>query len=685
VAAPVARSAHRSRLLSAYVWLLATLAVVFAGTHLGQVREAATTKPAFWLMTALALLAASRAFVTSGTRGTAVVICPTLCFTFAILLCWGLGPAIVVQLAAIVVVALRLRHTFGQAALVAGQYALSFAATYAILVLGDPEPFADSGPVATLRDAASVVAAILAWLAVYCGLVVVAARLRWGAAGWRRATGSLGFLALYKAALLMLSPVVAVTAHVNAAFVVLTFVPLYAVERMARLSADRDQATRLDPVTGLANRAGLQARFEDLAATHPRMALLLLDLDRFKHVNDTLGHEVGDRLLVAVGERLGRVVPDADVLARLGGDEFAVITTKLEDLSAACALASRVASTLAEPIRLDDTQVDITASVGIAVYPQDGPDFATLMRHADVAMYDAKQRGDTTAFYRPDADPNSPHRLGLLTDLRQALQVRERAELNLHYQPQVALDTGQVTGVEALLRWQHPTRGAVSPQELLHAAEPTGVMQMITARVIDDVTAQVARWRTAGLTLRASLNISARDLQSLDVVAQLSARLAEHDIPASQIQLEITESALMADPARALSTINQLSALGVPVALDDFGTGYSSLQNLRKLPFAEIKIDQSFVAGMAHNSDDAAIVRSTVELARALGLRTVAEGVETEYTWRMLADIGCSAAQGWFCARPMPATEVPAWLAQHAARLRLPARTQDERTTSSHR
>jgi diguanylate cyclase (GGDEF)-like protein len=383
----------------------------------------------------------------------------------------------------------------------------------------------------------------------------------------------------------MLSPVLAVAAHVNAAFVVLIFIPLYAVQRMARLSAERARVARVDPLTGLANRRALQHRFADMVATReaPHIALLMLDLDRFKHVNDALGHEVGDRLLVSVAQRLQREEPVDGVIGRLGGDEFAILATNL------------------------------------------------------------------------------------LTDFRQALETK-REQVTLHYQPQVSLTTGEPIGVEALLRWRHPSRGPVPTAELLQVAEHTAVMQLLTTRVIDEVVQQVAQWRSEGLTLRASLNVSARDLHGGEIVDQLARRLALHGVPPELIQIEITESALMSDASRAHSTVERLAALGVGVALDDFGTGYSSLQHLRKLPLTEIKIDQSFVGGMARNSDDAAIVRSTVELARALGLRSVAEGVENEYTRQMLAATGCTLAQGYLMARPMPGDMVPVWLARHTAR-----------------
>jgi EAL domain-containing protein (putative c-di-GMP-specific phosphodiesterase class I) len=289
-------------------------------------------------------------------------------------------------------------------------------------------------------------------------------------------------------------------------------------------------------------------------------------------------------------------------------------------------------------------------------------DFATLMRHADIAMYDAKQSGGGTATYQPGSHQDSLARLALLTDFRHALEMGDRSQIAMHYQPQVCLDTGRVEGVEALLRWQHPRHGAINTQELISMAEHSSVMHMLTNRVIDDVVEQVGAWNADGIRLRAAINVSARDLYGHDIVPRLSEQIRRHGVDPSQIQIEITEGALLGDPNRAMGTVNRISELGIAIALDDFGTGYSSLQHLRKMPISEIKIDRSFVAGMAHNHDDAAIVRSTVQLALSLGIRTVAEGVETEYTRQLLAEAGCTLAQGWLTAHPMPAEDIAQWL-----------------------
>jgi diguanylate cyclase (GGDEF)-like protein len=397
-----------------------------------------------------------------------------------------------------------------------------------------------------------------------------------------------------------------------------------------------------------------------------RAMMLIADLDEFKAVNDALGHEVGDQLLIAVAGRLADLPLSGGTVARLGGDEFAVMTLARGPAEARD-LADTVVEALSEPVSLDGLRIDIAASIGTALHCDD-EDFAALMRHADIAMYDAKDTGGTVATYRPGTHQDSLQRLALLTDLRHALQDRDNTQITLHYQPQIRLSTGDVEGVEALLRWQHPVKGPIGTQQLVSMTEHSAVMHLLTAHVIDTVIAQAGIWCAQDVHLRVSINVSARDLYGDDIVERLAQRMAQHGVSPSQIQIEITEGALMADPNRATGTVNRIRALGVAVSLDDFGTGYSSLAHLRRMPISEIKIDRSFVAGMAGNRDDAAIVTSTVELARSLGIRTVAEGVENMDTRRLLADVGCTLMQGWLTGRPMPAVDIRPWLiAQHSA------------------
>jgi diguanylate cyclase (GGDEF)-like protein len=441
------------------------------------------------------------------------------------------------------------------------------------------------------------------------------------------------------------------------------------------LSSEQNEAVRTDPLTRLANRKALQGEVGDhvtnckhRASVDNRdhgFALMILDIDRFKYVNDALGHAVGDRLLVEISQRIDRAVPDGNLVARLGGDEFAVVAPDISDINEARSAASAIVGVLSVPVVLDGLSLDVGGSIGIAVYPTHGEDFETLLRHADVAMYEAKARGDTLAVYAPELDHNSPDRLSLLADLRHALENNDSSEVMFYYQPQVEMATGAVTGVEALLRWHHPRRGLIDPEELIRVAEHSGVMRMLTLRVVDDVVAQLAKWRANGLSMRAAINVSVRDLHTDEVVDRLAEQLEHHGISPEFVQMEITEGALMADPRRVLATLQRLDRLGVALSLDDFGTGYSSMQHLRRLPLKEVKIDRSFVLGMADDPDDEAIVRSMIDLADALNLRVVAEGVEDDRTRRMLIGAGCDVAQGWYYARPMPADEFASWLSRY--------------------
>jgi diguanylate cyclase (GGDEF)-like protein len=622
---------------------------------------------AYWVMAGLAVLVDARPYVVPGRRASSVIL-PSICFTFAVVLAWGYGPAIAVQVVAVTVAGWRMHQPARRTVHLAVQHAVALAAAATVVALagvriGDPEP--------RWVDAALTVAAAAAWITARYAFAAIAARFSDRRRRARR-PHRLGVELLATGALLLLGPIVLVAAQVGAALVPLVLLALHAVHRMARSAGEHERAARLDALTGLPNRQALQTAVTERAArralrpSERHVALLLLDIDRFRNVNDALGHAAGDRLLVEVAERLADAVPQHDLVVRLGGDEFAVLATRVDGVAGARRVAGHLAAALAGPFTVDGLPVDVSASIGIALQGEQDGDSAALLRQAEVAMYDAKQRGDQVMVYSADAAHHSPERLSLLADLRTALQSEPGQDgVTLYYQPQIAIATGEVVAVEALLRWRHPDRGMVDPEELIRVAEQTSVMRLLTGRVLHDVVAQLAQWRAAGSPVRAAVNVSVRDLHAGDIADQIDELLRRYGVPPSLLQLEITESALMADPHRVLATITRLDRMGVSISLDDFGTGYSSLQHLRRLPLSEVKIDRSFVLGMATSADDAAIVRSVIDLAGALGLRVVAEGVEDERTWRLLHAAGCHAAQGWFHARPMPAGELTQWLARY--------------------
>jgi diguanylate cyclase (GGDEF)-like protein len=418
-----------------------------------------------------------------------------------------------------------------------------------------------------------------------------------------------------------------------------------------------------DDLTDLPNRTLLYDRMEDALAAAERggepAALLLVDLDRFKEVNDTLGHDTGDRLLEEVARRLQGVVRRGDTLARLGGDEFAVLLRGLPDRGMAAELAGRLQDAIARPFMLEGVVAVLDASIGIAHCPEHGTDVHTLVQRADVAMYDAKRSRTSIETYSPERDPYSAERLQLLGELRSAIGA---GELVLHYQPKVDVGSQRVIGVEALLRWQHPVHGLLPPVEFVPLAERTGAIGDLTRWVLDAALAQCRAWRDAGLDLTMAVNLAAPNIADATLPDTVASLLELHGVPGDRLECEISEHTVMADPRRAMAILERLRALGVKLSLDDFGTGHSSLSYLKRLPLDEVKIDRSFVMGMTDDDNDAAIVRTTIDLARNLGLEVVAEGVETEAIMRNLSDLSCDVAQGFYLSKPLPAADLDGWL-----------------------
>ena len=418
-----------------------------------------------------------------------------------------------------------------------------------------------------------------------------------------------------------------------------------------------------DPLTQLPNRALCNDRLDQAIASAERngtqLAVLLMDLDHFKYVNDTLGHPIGDRILCAVTARLEQVLKRrTDTLARLGGDEFAIVLPG-DDATAAESVAKAIVRALEMPIIPEGHHLEVRASIGIAVYPEHGRERSVLLRHADVAMYAAKRKKSGYTLWNDTYDEYSRERLVVTNDLRRAV---DQDEFRLVYQPKVSLDRSHEHHAEALVRWQHPARGLVAPEGFIPFAEQTGYIRAVTQWVLARVIAQCARWRKDGLPMNVSINISAHDLMDSDLPDHFAALLERHGCAASWITLEITESAILSDPSHGIRSLERLSALGCRLAIDDYGTGYSSLAYLRRLPVHELKIDKSLVLGMRGDSNDALIVRSTIELAHNLGLSVAAEGIEDEPTLDALRMLGCDVIQGFFLSRPLEADELVAWM-----------------------
>jgi diguanylate cyclase (GGDEF)-like protein/PAS domain S-box-containing protein len=425
-----------------------------------------------------------------------------------------------------------------------------------------------------------------------------------------------------------------------------------------------------DSLTGLPNRTLFHDRVEQALRAARRagggVCVMLIDLDRFKDVNDTLGHASGDVLLREVARRLRTPVRESDTVARLGGDEFGVLAAEIATPNDAIVLAEKLREALAEPIAVGGLALEVESSIGIALAPEHGADVETLIRHADASMYVSKGT-HSPAVYSPETDHHSRVRLTLVADLRRAL---ERGELVVYYQPQACATTGVVRTMEALVRWEHPVHGLLAPDRFVPLAEQTGLIRPLTLYMVDAALRQCAAWQRAGYDLTVAVNVTGRDLLDLHFPEQVAAAIERAGVSPQSLELEITETTIMTDAARARSVLLALSELGVRLAIDDFGSGHSSLGYLKRLPIDVLKIDRSFVMNMAEQGDDAVIVRSTIDLGHNLGLEVVAEGVETEEALTRLTELGCDSVQGYLLARPQP-TEAVEWILRRLAR-RLP-------------
>ncbi|MFF5634534.1 putative bifunctional diguanylate cyclase/phosphodiesterase [Streptomyces sp. NPDC012825] len=584
--------------------------------------------------------------------------------TLAVLLLYGWVPAGLVALTVVTLVGAARHHRWRQGLLHGAADVLGVGAAALVLALFGDVPTVERPwqPLDwTIGDLPEIVLAAATYLVVTRLLLwyTLAPRGRGLPTAARTALLRQGLVAV---ALLGIAPLICAVAASHPVLLPLFAVPLIALDSTLWIARARAEEQLRDPLTGLPNRQWLLERawtaLEDAEGQGARAALVLIDLDRFRSVNDTLGHLAGDRLLLQIADRLRLALPRGAEAARLGGDEFAVLLPTADSTTSAQRVARHLVAELSSPLDLDGLTLVLEASAGVAVFPDHALDAEGLLRRADVAMYQAKRDRTGVEVYESKRDSNTPDRLGLLGDLRRALDAHE---VQLHYQPKVRFD-GQVAGLEALVRWVHPERGKVPPDEFIAIAESSGLMPHLTEYVLETALAQVARWRAQGLDVPVAVNVSPRDVHTPGFAGAVAARLARHGVPAGSLQLEITEHVLLEDPQRAADTLNGLTGHGVKMSLDDFGTGYSSLVHLRRLPVSELKIDRSFVARLAVDTEDAEIVRCTVDLAHSLGLLVVAEGVEDDETWERLRDLGCDAVQGWLVAAAMPPGEATAWL-----------------------
>ncbi len=622
-------------------------------------------EPLIWVLLCMVILGELRPIAMPGQAPGSGA--PTsLPFTFAVVIFYGLPVAALLQCAATVVAGVARRHAPHRTVFNAAQYVLSLGVADAVLRLTLPgivtTPWVPAG-----GELVSVALAGFSSFLVNRVLVLCAVAMHERAPLRQVLFKGFGQQVYVNAVLLSLSPLIVIAMTHSVLYVPLFAFPLGALYTSALLSVKRDHQANHDELTGLANRKLLTVRarqeIEQARQRGTRVGLLLLDLDRFKEVNDTLGHPTGDRLLQTLARRLTHGVRPSDLVARLGGDEFAILLPQVRDTASAREVALRLKGALAEPVRLDGMDFDLQVSTGIALYPDDAPDFELLMQRADVAMYVAKADRTGVESYDPGKDRNSTARLSMYSELRRGLT---EGALEMHYQPKVALADGRPVGLEALARWRHPLRGLLTPDEFMPVVEHSNLFRAFTGQVLDITLARVALWRGEGMALPVAVNLGVRELLDPDLPETVASALREHGVPPGQLVLEISERTLIADPDAATKAVERLRSLGVGLALDDFGTGHFTLAQLAGLPMDEVKIHESFTARLVDGTANGrTVVRGAIALVRALGMNATAEGVQTRALAEAARETGCQTAQGHYLSRPMSARDVTAWLAGH--------------------
>ncbi len=543
----------------------------------------------------------------------------------------------------------------------AGQYVLSLAAA-GLVAPGGPSSAAGL-PLAAL--------ALLLFFAVNTALVTTAAALASGTSVAARLREGLAAHAPFALGALALAPVIVSANESSPVLLVALLAPVLTAHRAGKLLLANEHQALHDALTHLPNRTLLSDRIEQALSVARReggsVGVLLFDLDHFKEVNDTFGHHYGDLLLRQVAPRVTAVLRASDTVARLSGDEFAVLLPSLPDPGAATEVGEKILRAFERPFATEGVKLEVGVSIGIAVAPEHGEEASTLLQHADAAMYQAKEVSSGYEIFRPNQATEGRERASLLGDLRRAM---DDGELTVAFMPKVELTTGTVFGAEALVRWRHPQRGIVMPGAFVGHAESTGLIKPLTMYVLDRALRQCDAWRRSGLELRVAVNLSVRNLLDRQLPGDVVRLLEKWSLPPELLELEITEATIMADPLRARGVLERLSKMGIGLAIDDFGTGYSSLGYLRRLPVAEIKIDRSFVTTMASDEHDVSVVRSAIDVGRNLGLRVVAEGIESEAVRDRLAALGCQLGQGYLFSPPLEGDELLAWAVARARPLR---------------
>jgi diguanylate cyclase (GGDEF)-like protein len=596
-------------------------------------------------------------------------------FSLALMFMAPLGCVVLAQAIPLLIDDIRRGKHWSRPVFNVAQYTVAFAASRLVFCLISRQDFLRPEAFSAAALPAAFAAAAAFFAVNHC-LVSAAMALWSGEPVLGQLSEDLRFQLITSGLLVSLAPVVLGVMDFSFVLVPVLLLPIAAVRDSARLAVQRNRDALHDALTGLANRALLKLELNRTLAEMEReddgLALIFIDLDHFKEVNDTLGHHIGDSLIIEVAARLVEAMPDAVMVARLGGDEFAVLA-RLEGadgaghLTQATKLAHRLSASFDPAVSLAGVRLEVRASIGLALAPLHAGASDELLTKADIAMYMAKNSGGSGwAIYDARQDVNTPERLMLLTEMRDGL---EREEFVVYYQPKCDVHVGSVTGAEALVRWQHPTRGLLAPNEFIPLAETTELITQLTLVVLEKSVRQARSWLDAGRWLGVAVNLSVRHLTDLNLPDQVRALLTRYKLPAGLLTLEVTESTVMNDPVRAATVLSRLRGFGVKIAVDDYGTGYSSLAYLKRLAVDELKIDRSFISGMTTDENDLIIVRSTIDLGHNLGLQVVAEGVEDLDTWRALQTLGCDTIQGYIVSRPQPAADFTAWLGRWEQRV----------------